>query len=68
MRKMSKEAQMHANGGKVHVYHSAGCTLCDARFEATKITQGVKYVMELGRQHCYAKGGPSKGHRYMVLY
>lgn len=68
MRKMSKEAQMHVNGGKVHVYHSAGCTLCDARVEATKITQGVKYVMELGRQHCYANGGPSKGHRYTVLY
>lgn len=66
MKKMSKEAQIQANGGKY--YHYAYCVKCEKEFIATKIWQGEKYVRELGRQHCYDNGGPSKGHRYMVLY
>lgn len=69
MKKMTKEAQMQTNGGKSeHIYHLAYCVKCETEFKATKFWQSVKYVKNLGYEHCMAKGGPSKGHRYIVLY
>lgn len=55
------------NGGQVYLY--AYCVACGTEFKATKPWQGVEYVMELGRQHCWDEnGGPSSGHLYKVLY
>lgn len=66
MKRMTKEAQIQANGGAV--YHEAYCVKCETRFLATKPSQGVNYVKKLGYEHCMANGGPAKGHRYLVLY
>lgn len=66
MRKMSKDDQLQANGGKY--YHYGYCVKCDKVFSTTKFWVSYATVRQQAVDHCYAYGGPSKGHRYIMLY
>lgn len=60
MRKMTETEMREMNGGA----HYAYCVKCNKLFKGITL----KKVKQAATAHCYANGGPSKGHRYTVLY
>ena len=64
MRKMTETEMKEMNGG---ARHYAYCVKCYKVFSCGPFGS-LKKVKQAAVAHCYANGGPSKGHRYTVLY
>ena len=59
---MSISEQMQTNGGE----HLTYCVKCYKTFYTKYGT--LECVKKAAKNHCYDNGGPSKGHRYVILY
>ncbi|MDE6312057.1 MAG: hypothetical protein K2M46_00245 [Lachnospiraceae bacterium] len=64
MIKMTEKAMRNINGGAAHY---AYCVACYKVFSCGRFGS-LKKVKEAAIAHCNKNGGPSKGHRYVLLY
>ena len=64
MKKMTETTMKEINGGASHY---AYCTKCYKVFSCGPFGS-LKKIKQAAKNHCYAYGGPSRGHRYVILY